>query len=152
MTAAAAAATLNATGQSETPQRSGIAANLSVPVGGMEPARKEAIKKVMSFASLRPDWDGQGSQAPSLCVRQTAIDLLLELPGELPVPRVVPVSGGGYHFEWSMGDRELELSIEPDDSSARCVIEALRVEHGAPIEPEEFNNLSTFFAWLSYRI
>ena len=111
----------------------------------MEQWRSEAIQKVIGFSTLAPNWDSHGSQAPALGVRQTAIDFLLRVPGELfPAPRVVPVSAGGYHFEWSVGDRELEISIEPD-----CRIEALRVEHGVPIEVGPHMDLSALFGWLA---
>jgi len=124
----------------------GITVNDSIPVvGGMEQWRSEAIQKVIGFSRLEPNWDSHGSQAPSLAVRQTAIDLLMRVPGELlPAPRIVPSSGGGCHFEWSVGHRELEVSIEPD-----CRIEALRVENGLPIEDGSQMDLTALFVWLA---
>ena len=129
-------------------QHSGNTTNASIPVGGMEQWRREAIQKVLGFSSLAPNWDSHGSEAPTRAVRTTAIDLLLSVPGELfPAPHIVPVSGGGYHFEWSAGHRELEISIEPN-----CHIDALRVENGVPIEPVEddpFNDFPALFDWLA---
>ena len=108
-------------------------------------SRREAIQKVIEFARLPADWDGRGSQAPSRVVREAALDLLLNVPGEMfPPPKVVPVSGGGFHFEWSLGTRELEISIEPD-----CRFDALRVEHGMPIEEESTPDLPALFGWLA---
>ena len=128
-------------------QQSGITANASIPVGGMEQWRREAIQKVIGFSSLASNWDSHGSEAPTREVRKTAIDLLLSVPGELfPAPLIVPVSGGGYHFEWSVGDRELEISIEPD-----CHIDALRVEHGMPIEDGPYRDFAALFDWLAAR-
>src|SRR3989304_6404854 len=96
-------------------QQSGITANASIPVGGMEQWRLEAIQKVIGFGSLAPNWDSYGSEAPTRAVKQTAINLLLSVPGQLfPAPLIVPVSGGGYHFAWSVGDRELARPIESD--------------------------------------
>ncbi len=113
----------------------------------MEPWRREAIQKVIAFGELAQNWDSHGSQAPSWAVRQKAVDLLLSVPGEIfPAPRIVPVSGGGYHFEWSVGHRELEISIEPD-----CRIEALQVENGMPIEGGPFKDLPALFDWLASR-
>src|SRR6266446_2588829 len=90
------------------PRTSGISVNPDIPVGGMEPWKRDAIQKVISYARLQPNWDSHGSRAPSLAVRQTAYELLRKVPSlSLPVPRVVPVSGGGYHFEWAVGQREL---------------------------------------------
>jgi hypothetical protein len=125
---------------------SGSTVNDSIPVvGGMEQWRREAIQKVIGFGKLLPNWDSHGSQAPNLAVRQTAIELLMSVPGDLlPVPRIVPSSGGGYHFEWSVGHRELEISIEPD-----CQIEALRVANGVPIENGPHMDLPALFDWLA---
>lgn len=147
MSAAAATNRVTPTAHSHSPQHSGIAVNGAIAVGGMEAWRREAIQKVIRFSTLAPNWDSHGSQAPTLAVRQTAINLLLGIPDELfPTPRIVPSSGGGYHFEWSVGHRELEISIEPD-----CRIEVLRVEHGVPIEDGSHMDLSALFGWLAQR-
>lgn len=145
MKAAAATNRVTLPAQAHSLQPAGIPVNRAIPVGTMEPWRREAIQKVIRFNTLEPNWDAHGSQPPALAVRQTAIDLLLTVPGELfPAPRIVPVSGGGFHFEWSVADRELEISIEPD-----CRIEALRVEHGMPIEDDPSNDLPALFRWLA---
>lgn len=147
MSAAAATNRVTPSVHSHSLRHSGITANASIPVGGMEQWRREAILKVIGFSRLPPNWDGHGSEAPTLAVRQTAIDLLLRVPGEFfPEPRIVPVSGGGYYFEWSVGHRELEISIEPD-----CRIDALRIEHGMPIEGGPFMDLPELFGWLESR-
>ncbi len=147
MSAAAATNRVRLPAQSHSLHRAGITVNGAIPVGAMEPWRREAIQKVIGFGTLAQNWDGRGSEGPTRAVKQTAVDLLLNVPGELlPAPRIVPVSGGGVHFEWSIGDRELEISIEPD-----CRIEALRVEHGMPNEDDPSKDLSTLFGWLASR-
>lgn len=147
MSAAAATNKVTPPVHSHSLQQSGITANASIPVGGMEQWRLEAIQKVIGFSRLPPNWDSHGSEAPTRAVRTTAIDLLLNVPGELfPKPRIVPVSGGGYYFEWSVGHRELEISIEPD-----CHINALRVEHGMPIEDDPSMDFPALFYWLASR-
>lgn len=147
MRAAAATNKVSLPAQSHSQQDVGITVNDAIPVGGMEPWRSEAIKKVIEFDALAQNWDGYGSQAPNLAVKQTAIDLLLKVPGDYdPSPRIVPISGGGLHFEWAVGDRELEISIEPSSS-----VEALKVEHGMPVEDGESHSLSALFGWLTSR-
>lgn len=147
MNGAAATNTVTRPTHSHSPQYSGISANVSIQVGGMEPWRMEAIQKVIRLGALPSNWDSHGSRAPSRAVRQTAYELLRSIPVELlPTPRVVPVSGGGYHFEWSIGDRELEISVDAD-----CRVEKLRVEHGMPIEDEPPLDLATLFGWLASR-
>jgi hypothetical protein len=118
--------------------------NPAVPAGEMPDWKRQAIQKVNNLSRLQPNWDAQGSQAPTWGIRQAAIDLLLRVPvSPLPTPSVVPVSGGGYHFEWTVGDRELEISIEHDFS-----VEALRVVSGVPIEPDEIADMRRLFTWL----
>lgn len=120
----------------------GLTVNASIPVGSVEPWRTEAIQKVIGFGTLPANWDARGSAAPSLGIRQAAIELLMRVPS-VGAPRVVPISGGGYHFEWSLGSRDLELSIDPEGH-----LEALRVENGVPIEEEPLAELATLFGWL----
>jgi hypothetical protein len=120
-----------------------VTVNGDIPLAaGIEPWRMTAIQKVIGFGGLAPNWDGRGSKAPSLGVRQIAIDFLLRVPS-LGTPRVVPTSGGGYHFEWSVGQRELEVSID-----AAGAFEALRVENGVPLEDEPRAALPALLAWL----
>lgn len=147
MSAATATNPVTPPGHSNARVYGGIASNPDIPVAGMEPWRREAIDKVIGFSELAPNWDGHGSRAPCLAVRQTALELLRNVPSVgFSAPRVVPVSGGGYHFEWSLGNREVEISIEPD-----CRIETLQVEDGMPIEDDALTDLRALFAWLASR-
>lgn len=133
-------------GQSYSVQHSGNTVNRDIPTASVQPWKLEALRKVNGFEKLAPNWDGWDSEAPNRATRQTAIDLLLNVPGDYETVRVVPVSGGGYQFEWSVGDRELEISI---DGNAN--IEALRVEYGIPLEDEEPYDLPALFNWISSR-
>lgn len=142
MSAPAATNRVQPTPHSHVATYGGISVNEDIPVGSVEPWRREAIQKVIGFGGLPANWDAQGSYAPALGVRQTAIDFLLRVP-IVGMPRIVPVSGGGYHFEWSLGNRELEISIEPN-----CRIEALRVEYGMPVEENPAMDLPALFGWL----
>lgn len=143
---AAATNRIRLPGPTDSPAPVGITVNATAPVAGMEPWRLKAIQKVTAFDDdLAANWDAQGSNPPSRAVRQTAIALLLKVPGgPFPAPRIVPVSGGGLHFEWAMGERELEISID-----AECNVEGLGIEGGIPLEDEPQNDLATMFAWLA---
>jgi hypothetical protein len=121
--------------------------NPSIPTAGMETWKRQAIQKVIALGALTPNWDGYGSGAPGRGATQAAIDLLMDISGEtLPTPRVIPVSGGGYHFEWTLGHRDVEISIEPD-----CRVEVLGVEQGVPIEDDAFRDYQVLFSWLAAR-
>ena len=120
----------------------GISVNADIPVGSVELWRTEAIQKVIAFGKLPHNWDVRGSAAPGLGVRQAAIELLMRVPS-VGAPRIVPTSAGGCHFEWSVGERELEISLEPN-----CRLEVLQVEHGMPLEEDPNLDLSALFGWL----
>jgi len=123
----------------------GITSNPDVPIAGMEQWRRDAVAKVIGLAGLAANWDGHGSNAPSRAARQRALELLFSVPGNVSTtPAIVPVSGGGYHFEWSVGNRELEISID-----ANSHVETLCVENGMPIDDEAPQDWPALFGWLA---
>jgi hypothetical protein len=124
----------------------GYSVNEDIPVAGVDPWKRATFHKIAEMARLPRNWDGQGSQAPQMVVKDAAIELIRTIPsGVVDVaPRVVPVSGGGYHFEWSHGERELEVSVERNGK-----IETLRVENGMPLDDESQMDLRALFAWLT---
>jgi len=143
MTAQAAATNLvEQTPVSHVRTYGGISANGAIPVDGIEPWRTEAIQKVIQFGALPENWDGRGGVAPAMAVRQKAFEYLMSVPS-IGAPRIVPTSGGGFHFEWSVGPREIEIYIEPD-----CTVEALRVLDGMPMDDNLSMNVSALFHWL----
>lgn len=142
MSAAAATNMVQPTPHSHALVYGGISVNEDIPVGSVEPWRTEAIQKVIRFGSLPANWDAHGSSAPGLGIRQAAIEFLMRVPS-VGAPRIVPSSGGGYHFEWSIGERELEISLEPS-----CRLEVLQVEHGMPKEENPALDLAALFGWL----
>ena len=120
----------------------GSTVNADIPLGTIEPWRTTAIQKVIALGNLPNNWDARGSGAPGRAVREMAIDLLMKVPS-VGAPRIVPTSGGGYHFEWVVGNRELEISLDED-----CRLETLLVENGVPIDDEPAMHLPTLFGWL----
>lgn len=139
----------NATSQSYSPQSGpGITSNLDIRVGSMTEWQLNAIKKVLSFKSLAPNWDSYGSPGPANCAIQAALSFLIDIPfSSLPAPRIVPVSGGGLQFEWTRGERELEVEVRPEGS-----IEILKVENGLPLDDEDgpllAGDINPLFYWL----
>jgi hypothetical protein len=123
----------------------GYSVNDDIPVGGVDPWKLETFHAIAAFAQLPGNWDGQGSSAPRMGVRHVAIELIRTIPSGVvdAAPRVVPVSGGGFHFEWARGSRELEGSVEQDGT-----IETLRVEDGLPLEDQKPMDLRASLAWL----
>lgn len=77
--------------------------------------RASVIEKLSRFRSLPPNWNSYGSPPPSLLAIQRAIGFVSSLLDDRQArPRVTPVSGGGIQFDWSLGEREIELEFLSD--------------------------------------
>lgn len=77
--------------------------------------RASVIEKLASFRSLPPNWNSYDSPPPSQLAIKKAIGFVSSLlDDKQPRPRVTPVSGGGVQFDWSFGERELEIEFLPD--------------------------------------
>ncbi len=107
----------------------------------------DAISQTLKLERLPTDWDSYGSPPPSNELVDFCIDRLKNIPfNDLPSPNVVPVSGGGIQFEWSLSDRELELEVLPN-----YTIGFLKVERGEPLDQGEVKDLQqipALFGWL----
>jgi hypothetical protein len=108
-----------------------------------------ALRGVFRTEGLRQDWDSYGSLPPSMKAIDVSLHLVRKIAeldlGDLPVPHVAPVPGGGIQFEWRVGDRELELEILPDGA-----IESLRAERGEPLDEAALgpSELHALLAWV----
>lgn len=75
----------------------------------------KAMLRLEEVASLRHNWDGQGSPGTNPAVIEAAADILSRLSDEdlgvVPAPFVCGISGGGLQFEWSTSNRHLELEL-----------------------------------------
>jgi len=127
-----------------TPQWSDV-----IPIRGLSSRQIEAVIGALKTENLPDNWDGYGSPPPPQRVVNISIKLLEAIPfDDLPVPHVVPVSGGGIQIEWSIGQRELELEILPDGS-----VEFLKAERGQPLEEGKLTSVASsqvqsLLAWL----
>ena len=76
------------------------------------PWLKLALADVARLAALPANWDSYGSPPLSETACQNAVQLLASIEYEdFPVPRIVPLSGGGLQIEWQYNRRELGLEI-----------------------------------------
>ena len=79
-------------------------------------------EKISSYRSLPQNWNSYGSLPPSAIARQKAIWFITALLDEKqPRPRVTPVSGGGIQFEWSFGERQVEIEFL-HDGTIECLL------------------------------
>jgi len=71
-----------------------------------------ALTDVARIAELPQNWDGYGSAPLGIKEREHVTKLLSSIDNaDLPVPNIVPISGGGIQIEWQHNARELELEI-----------------------------------------
>lgn len=84
----------------------------------------EAVRRrVLEFTRLRKNWDTYGGVPPSPATRSRSMDLLTEWAafarksgGELPPPFAAPCGSGSIQFEWSLGNRDVEIEITGNNS------------------------------------
>lgn len=111
--------------------------------------QKLTLKEILQAAGLSKDWDSYGSPPPSAKL----VDVCIALVGvvtydDLPVPRVIPIPDGGIQFEWTVGERELELAVLPEGH-----IEFLRVRAGEPVDEgavgvRDYGELLSLLTWV----
>lgn len=84
-------------------------------VSSISPWLTDATRRLRDVAALPDDWDSYGSPRPSTDAVSLAVRLLVQLePRKPPIPRIVPVGGGGVQLEWDGPKRSLELEILPN--------------------------------------
>jgi len=97
----------------------------------------EALKLVLRAVPKVDNWDGYGSIAPGDAVKRRSVELLAAMEDdEPPLPRVVPVPGGGLQLEWRMGDRELEIEVLPDGSVEYLIVASNKMLEGRLAKPD----------------
>ena len=115
-------------------------------VGGWSDWQVAAVKKLLRFGRLKPNWDSYGSSPISFEVIRTAINLLAQASFEdLPNPSILPVSGGGVQYEWVKGDHEVQIEIKPD-----CSIVYLIAKNDEPLKEERLVDLGEVERLLSW--
>jgi uncharacterized phage-associated protein len=77
---------------------------------------RQARAKIAEYAELPVGWDGRQSPPLSDAARKRAAAIVPLIADVIPLPHLAPVPGGGMQFEWSCGERSLELEIRPDGS------------------------------------
>ena len=72
--------------------------------------------KIIAFGRMAGGWDG-GTSPPAtgdaIFVAGRVLVAVAQVE-DLPEPHLAPVPGGGVQFEWSLGDRGLELEVLPN--------------------------------------
>ena len=113
--------------------------------------QKDALIALFHVAKLPVDWDSYGSIPPLPKVVKNAERLLMAIKFEdLPVPHIVPVSGGGIQIEWSISARELELEIMPDGSVEYLEVEADKPFLEGELDASNINQIQSLILWLTH--
>ena len=112
----------------------------------------EAVRALLKLTSLPTDWDGEASPPPDPRVVEVAlrfVAMVAELGlGHLPQPHLVPLSGGGVHFEWAAGARQLQVAIFPDAPADFLRIEDQAVVNEGELRLTSWEQIRALFAWL----
>jgi hypothetical protein len=113
----------------------------------------EAIRSLLKLTSLPTDWDGDAGPPPDRGVVDAAIRFLAAVAdlglGRLPQPHVVPLSGGGVHFEWAAGARQLQVAIFPDAPADFLRVEGRAVVDQGVLRLTAWEQIRALFAWLT---
>jgi hypothetical protein len=64
-----------------------------------------------------------------------------------PIPAFVPTSGGGVQFEWTVGERELEIEVYPDGTIQYLLDGPWRKKDGA-IPADQIEMVRPLIIWL----
>jgi hypothetical protein len=76
---------------------------------------------------LPDNWDSYGSPHIQEVAAQRILEILSAAQTEYsPIPRIVPVSGGGMQVEWGVGNCELEVEALPDGSVEFLLVDGER--------------------------
>ena len=119
----------------------GSAVNRAVPVASLAEWQVRAIEKVASLDSLRPNWDSYGSRPTAEGAVRVAIGIIrASQVDSVAIPRVVPMSGGGIHFEWSVGRKSFEFEVHNDSA-----IDTLVCVDDTPVDPSPAKTFDGIF-------
>ena len=109
----------------------GDAAALLVTRSDRDDFWNSRIDGLLAIRSLANDWDGQGAQAPSTELVDSALLLAqdLRLSGAEPPDRIVSGVNGTVIFEWQDGEEYCEIEVTRPYHA-----ECLRLVPGQPAE------------------
>lgn len=86
------------------------------------------------LASLEPGWlDGEGVRPDAVVINRARRILADLMSFEVPRPRVFPTPDGGVQAEWTVGDHEISVTLEPD---GKLYAVSVNVASGHTVEPE----------------
>lgn len=78
---------------------------------------KVAQERLKELAQLPTNWNGYGSPKISSDAIGECLTLLTDMAKlGMPMPSIIPISGGGLQIEWRNAKCELEIEIMPDKS------------------------------------
>jgi hypothetical protein len=87
-----------------------------------------SVEDLVAASTVDAGWldDDGAATDPDVLQRTTALLDAIVLQG-VPLPRVFPVPDGGMQAEWTLGDREISVTVEPGGS---LYVIAVNVESG----------------------
>jgi hypothetical protein len=83
---------------------------------------RAALAGLKRMAALPPNWDDEGAPATEPQIVRAALELLVRIHRAwfepLPKPDLCAIPGGGFQFEWEVGNRSLEIEFIAGDRIA----------------------------------
>ncbi len=77
----------------------------------------DAVAEAVAGSTMSAEWlDGDGTATDPEVILRAKVLLESILDRGAPPPRVFPVSDGGLQAEWTIGDREISVAVEPGGS------------------------------------
>lgn len=110
------------------------------------PEELEALnRRIAELAELQPGWlDGDGASLAPAALRNARITLAELLRLGVPRPRIYPTPEGGIQAEWAAGDYEINITFEPDGSSAALAVN-LGSGESRELENGDAGDIAQFF-------
>lgn len=96
---------------------------------------ERAIVEILALDGLQHNWDSYNARPVELPAIKSAIKFILETCFPIcTVPRITANRAGGVDLHWSDDDKELEVSVRPDERfEALLSLEETEVETPEPV-------------------
>lgn len=110
-----------------------------------------AIQSLKDLKTLPENWNGEGSPGTDLKIWESADNLLFKLLGKVPPPFVYPIPGGSLQFEWTVGNKHLEIEFADKDNVYVFVVDEMGTKpimesHKIPVN--KHGRIMEYLAWL----
>ena len=110
-----------------------------------------ALQSLKEVKRLPDNWNGEETPGTDPEIWETANKLLFKLLGKVPPPFICPIPGGTLQFEWTVGEKHLEIEFVDKDTVYVLTEDATGTKpvlktHEIPLS--EQGRIMGYLAWL----